>query len=232
MPKKCSKCQKIKELEEFHNLKSNADGKKCTCKQCIKKDTREYYLNNKEAIISKKDKEKEKEKSSKFYKENKIEILKKMSESYFSNSDKFNERGREYYEKNKSNILERQKNQKREKRRLNPKMRTIDNLRRRTNSAIKEKGWTKNSRTREILGIDYCGLISYIESKLTKGMTMDRLGREIHIDHIIPLDSATTEEELVKLCHYTNLQPLWAKDNLTKSNKIIKNNSYLAQKIL
>lgn len=42
-----------------------------------------------------------------------------------------------------------------------------------------------------------------------------------HIDHIIPLSSAKTEEEVYKLCHYTNLQPLWAKENLSKGNKII-----------
>ena len=42
-----------------------------------------------------------------------------------------------------------------------------------------------------------------------------------HIDHVIPLSSANTEEEVLNLCHYTNLQPLWVKENLEKSNKLI-----------
>jgi hypothetical protein len=46
---------------------------------------------------------------------------------------------------------------------------------------------------------------------------------EWHIDHIVPLSSAKTEDEVYGLCHYTNLQPLWAKDNLQKSNKLLKN---------
>ena len=44
---------------------------------------------------------------------------------------------------------------------------------------------------------------------------------EWHVDHIIPLCSAKTQEELYNLCHYTNLQPLWVKDNLTKGSKIM-----------
>jgi len=59
----------------------------------------------------------------------------------------------------------------------------------------------------------------YIEKQFTKGMSWKNHG-EWHIDHIIPLSSAKTEKELYELCHYTNLQPLWKTDNLSKNNKI------------
>jgi hypothetical protein len=51
-------------------------------------------------------------------------------------------------------------------------------------------------------------------------MSWDNYG-SWHIDHIIPLSSAKNIEEISKLCHYSNLQPLWASNNLSKGNKII-----------
>ena len=72
----------------------------------------------------------------------------------------------------------------------------------------------------EMLGCTPEELRDHLQSQFTEGMTLENHG-EWHIDHIIPLASANTEEEIVKLCHYTNLQPLWAEDNLSKSDKII-----------
>ena len=60
----------------------------------------------------------------------------------------------------------------------------------------------------------------HLENQFKEGMTWHNRS-EWHIDHIVPLSSANNEEELYKLCHYTNLQPLWAEENLKKSNKIL-----------
>ena len=49
-------------------------------------------------------------------------------------------------------------------------------------------------------------------------MTFENHG-EWHLDHIKPISLAKSEEEIIELNHYTNFQPLWAKDNLSKSNK-------------
>lgn len=71
-----------------------------------------------------------------------------------------------------------------------------------------------------MLGCDYQTAFKHIESRFKQGMSWDNFG-EWHIDHIIPLASAKTEIELIELCHYTNLQPLWAEENRSKGDKII-----------
>jgi len=75
----------------------------------------------------------------------------------------------------------------------------------------------------ELVGCDLQTLKEYIEKQFKEGMTWENHGfYGWHIDHIIPLGTAKTEEEMIKLCHYTNLQPLWALENLRKSKKIMK----------
>jgi 5-methylcytosine-specific restriction endonuclease McrA len=72
-----------------------------------------------------------------------------------------------------------------------------------------------------LVGITPKELKEHLEKQFFQGMSWGNYG-EWHIDHIIPLSSAKTEDEIYKLCHYTNLQPLWAEDNLRKGNKLIK----------
>jgi len=91
-------------------------------------------------------------------------------------------------------------------------------VRNRINIAIRRHGYTKSSGTAQIIGCDWGTLESHLASQFQPGMTWSNRG-EWHIDHVIPLDSAKTENELLELCHYTNLQPLWAKHNLSKGRK-------------
>lgn len=95
------------------------------------------------------------------------------------------------------------------------------NMRNRLNTFIKLNNINKNSKTFDMIGCSPKFLKEFIENKFTEGMSWELMGQQIHIDHIIPLSSASTEEEIYKLCHYTNLQPLWAFDNLSKGNKIL-----------
>ena len=82
----------------------------------------------------------------------------------------------------------------------------------------------KNNHTTEYLGCTLQFLKEYLESKFTPEMNWDNYGTYPNgwdIDHIIPLSSAKTQEELIPLLHYTNLQPLNSKINRDiKKNKI------------
>jgi hypothetical protein len=71
------------------------------------------------------------------------------------------------------------------------------------------------------LGCSIIELKIYLESKFKSGMTWENYGKW-HIDHIYPLSKVdlTDREQLLRVCHYTNLQPLWAEENLRKHNKI------------
>jgi hypothetical protein len=98
----------------------------------------------------------------------------------------------------------------------------INSFRNLISNSLKRKGYSKKSRTYEILGCTYEEFKLYIEKQFTKGMNWENKG-QWHFDHIYPISLAKDEEELIRLNHYTNFQPLWAIDNLKKSNKIIDN---------
>jgi hypothetical protein len=146
------------------------------------------------------------------------------------NSEKFRLRSNEYYKKNKENRLEYRKTylkNNREKHNEYVKNKKLSSpiyylscvVRNRIRTFLKSKNVTKKNKTFDIVGCSPEFLKEYLEQKFTEGMSWELMGSNIHIDHIIPLSSAKTEEELYKLCHHTNLQPLWAEDNLKKSDK-------------
>jgi hypothetical protein len=84
--------------------------------------------------------------------------------------------------------------------------------------SISRSGFKKNTRTAQILGCSFEEFKAHIESQFLEGMSWENRS-EWHLDHIMPVSMAKTYDEVVRLNHYKNFRPLWAKDNLSKSDK-------------
>ena len=133
----------------------------------------------------------------------------------------------EYYKTDEWKEIQRQKKRKSEyerwKRRWNEDEMFAMKVRLRNliRNSFRRQGYKKfNTSTEEIVGMNYNDFKEYLESKFVDGMSWENRG-DWHIDHIIPLSLATSEEEIIGLCHYVNLQPLWAEDNRSKGDKIL-----------
>lgn len=247
--KNCSKCKEEKELSCFTKDSYTKTGFNSSCKECEKKrkllNTKSIEEKEKIAIYQKeyrnknveiraiknkeyreKNKESLKEKDSKrkkeYYAINK-EKINSINRKYYSDNElKESERKRKFYIENKENIIK--KCILYRKKRLK-----IDSLYK-FNIAIRccigrsfkrgKNNFTKNISSEDILCISVIDFIAYIESLFTEGMSLSNHGIW-HLDHIVPLNTAKTEDDIIRLNHYTNFQPLWAKDNLKKGSKII-----------
>ena len=209
--KKCVRCNLEKNLLEFNKSCRYINGRRSECRECQKTESRIYREKNKEKINEKlriqykNDPSIQKARSEKW----KVENPEDYKMSNYKRGKKWEEKNKEYRRIYKNNYST-------ERLKIDELFKLSRNLRIRINKFIKNKSKT----TENIIGISLNELKSYLESKFVEGMSWDLLGKHIHIDHIIPLSSAKTEEEIYKLCHYTNLQPLWAEDNLKKGNKI------------
>jgi len=87
-------------------------------------------------------------------------------------------------------------------------------------NALKRIGTNKEGKTSELLGYSASQLKEHIEKQFVDGMSWDNWG-EWHIDHIKPVSKFDKSEKITIINSLNNLQPLWAVDNLRKSNKIL-----------
>ena len=127
-----------------------------------------------------------------------------------------------YYKNNSKEIIQKTINYTLKRYKQDPIFNIICKLRRRITKTLKSKNIEKNNTWNSAYGCSPSKLKKHIEQNFTDGMSWDKvLSGEIHIDHIKPISLATTEEEVYELNHFTNLQPLWAEDNIKKSNKIL-----------
>ena len=208
MYKSCSKCKIDYLLSEFSKGKAQ-------CKNCISVKNKNWRFKNKEKI---------KIKNKLKWQANKLDPLyrEKMDAYYLNNKKSLLEQKKKYYQKNKNEILRKHKLYEQKQSKINPLFRMRKNIRRRLLLAL--NGKFKNETTISLIGCSWDFLVKYLESKFKPGMTWSNYGYNVwHIDHIIPVSKfdISNPEELKKCMHYTNLQPLWANENLNKGNRFI-----------
>lgn len=228
----CSTCGVEKSLVEFYKRKDSKDGYLNKCKSCHKEYKRNYYQENKEVINKKcreynkgyyeKNKEEINRRSRQEYKNEEVYNKKKQyrrdnKESireynlfyYQENKDslnkKSNEYNKKYYQENKEEILEYKKQYRRIRRNNDPTFKLSCNIRCSVLHSLNNNGYTKSSRTFEILGCSYEDLLKHLNTN-PYGFIYGEEG--LDVDHIVPISSASTEEEVIKLNHYTNFQLL------------------------
>lgn len=207
MAKECIKCKLIKDNDLFVKGRN-------LCKDCYKIYKKEYSEKNKEKI---------REKSKEYYESNKDLIKKRVKENYDSDKQKKLDYQKEYSEKNKEKIKlykyeyskinsekirEYKTNYQRNRRKNDTIFKLKSVISRLIRNSIKCKGLSKNKKSIDILGCDIEFLKLYLEERFVDGMNWDNYGIVWDIDHIVPLSTARTEDDIIRLNHYTNLQPL------------------------
>ena len=139
--------------------------------------------------------------------------------------EKISLRKKRYYKMNKEKIIAYGVNREREQWTTNPVHRIKSNIKNYLNHVLRKEKIAKEERTRGYVGCSFEKLRNHIEKQFKPGMNWENRA-EWHIDHITPVSYFVknfdfTDIKIQKKCfHYTNLQPLWAYENLRKGSKL------------
>jgi hypothetical protein len=196
--KVCNKCRYDKDICDFQKDRSKKSGLSNICKECKKINNYNYRTSNPEKY--------------------------KLQQKKYRDTNKEKEtiRYKEWVNKNKQKRTKYCMDYEKSRKKIDPTFKVLRNVRVRLNCFLKKKNIIKSKETISLIGCQLEILIEHLESKFLTGMTWENYGKGgWHIDHIAPLSSAKNEDEIYPLCNYTNLQPLWEKDNLKKSNKVL-----------
>jgi len=157
---------------------------------------------------------------SKAYREsNKDSINQKIKLWRTKNPQRCRELQIEWRKNNKDRFMESRRIYMSQKRNTDPLFKLRCNISTLIQNGLRNGGFSKDCKTAEILGCGFEFFKKHIEQNFKKRMSWENRD-EWHLDHIIPISSAKTKEEIIALNHYTNFQPLWADENRRKGNKI------------
>ena len=221
----CTKCKIEKELSEFYKDKKTKDLHTYLCKECSKESSKNYRENHREE---------DKEYSKNYRKKNPEKVKESVKKWKKNNPEKVKGHNKKYYKNNLEKVKESQKiyslmpetknirnRYQKERKKTDINFKLSGSLRIRLSMAIKNN--QKSGSAVRDLGCTIPELKAHLESLFETDMTWENWSTNgWHIDHIIPLSSfdLSNREEFLIACNYKNLQPLWAKDNRKKGNKI------------
>lgn len=172
---------------------------------------KEYRLNNKEKykLINKI-----------YYENNKEKRNKQSRQYYLNNLNKIKKYYKKYVSLNKDKINKYKNEWKLKRIKIDPSYKIKENLRHRIYLAL--KGNAKSKKTIDLLGTSIDNLWNHLEKTFKPGMTKNNYGKVWQVDHKIPCAAfdLTKSEEQVKCFHFTNLQALFVKENLSKGAKL------------
>jgi hypothetical protein len=215
MNKFCKSCNSEKDVSEFYvrrNRGNGLAGYTHKCKSCSRKTSREY--NKREGNFDKKE-------YNKRYREKHRDKLNEYSKNWrYENVDKMKEQRKLYYQENKEDIVKKNYEYCKNRKKSDSLYKLSIGIRSLILISFKNQFTTKSKKTIEILGCSFEEFKLHLESQFDDKMNWKNQGTYWHMDHIIPISSAETEEDVYRLNHYTNFQPLYWEDNLRKSNKI------------
>lgn len=203
--------EKQKEYRESNRQKINLESKLYRKNNLIKvkQSQKTWYENNKDH---------HKLHQADYRKKYPDKVKETLKKSKSKNRDKIKLTRNKYFEKNRLMLNKYAVN----RRNSNPIFKLSHNVRGRIRQFLKSKNMFKNNKTFNIVGCSPEELKNHLEQQFSKGMNWGNYGYYgWHVDHKIPLDTGKTEDEILKLCHYGNLQPMWWNENLSKNNKII-----------
>lgn len=220
----CTGCRQEKETSCFHKQGRRKDGLSLRCKICVSAENRKRYIRKPEFF---------KNRSRNYRAENPGRYTVYMREYYRVHKDERKAKDAAYYTKNRTVIMARSRSnwpRQREPRRVRGIFRRHNDplhkmaciLRGRMRIALRAQSGLKAKKTMELLGCSIPDFLIYLESKFEPGMTWENNSMNgWHIDHIVPcaLFDLTKAEHQKACFHFSNLQPLWAKDNLSKGSK-------------
>lgn len=234
----CCDCKNELKITDFPILK-NSNGKSrlsIRCRICYNIKARER---NKKSYIKNRDKRIEgqrdynnnnKSKISEYKKKLDKSIIKQQQQKkYQKNRESYLIKAKIYYKNNREKIIKQKNEYEKNKKLTDPLYKVKRNIRTLIKQKLIKNNYTKKSKTHEILGCSFEEFKLHLESKFEPWMTWENYGLyngELNygwdIDHIIPTSSANTEDELIKLNHHTNLQPLCSKLNRDIKRNITK----------